>query len=186
MRRKMMNGEAQLILIAELAIALAGFAGIVATNQFKDTGRFSRGDAVGLALIVHCGAIDGFFAMMPMAIYALGFTEQTAFNVSSAMHCINISLYVLWIRRNMQGVQVRNRRTRAVYSSLYAIAAIVIAMNLMNAFNIVFYGEFGPYFLACILPLLMAAFMFIRLVTRPLWYSVRQHEHVGADLASSS
>ena len=49
-----MEGEAQLILIAELAIALAGFAGIVATNQFRGTGKFSRGDAVGLALIVHC------------------------------------------------------------------------------------------------------------------------------------
>ena len=176
-----MEGEAQLILIAELAIALAGFAGIVATNQFRGTGKFSRGDAVGLALIVHCGAIDGFFAMLPMAIFALGFTEQTAFRVSSLMHVINLVLYMVWIRRNMQGVQVRDWKARAVYSTLYGVTLAIIVMNLMNAFNIVFKGEFGPYFLACIQPLLLACFMFIRLVTRPLWRTVRLHEGQGTE-----
>lgn len=180
-----MEGEAQLILVAELAIALAGFAGIVATNQFRSTGKFSRGDAVGLALIVHCGAIDGFFAMLPMAIFGFGFTEQTAFRVSSLMHCINIALYTLWIRRNMQGVQVSDWRTRAVYLTLYGVGLVIIAINLMNALNIIFKGEFGPYFLACILPLLIACFMFIRLVTRPLWRTVRLHESQSAELAGT-
>jgi len=81
-----MTGEAQLILLAEIAIALAGFAGIVATNQFRSTGRFSRGDAVGLVLIIHCGLVDAFFTLLPMAIFAFGHNEQTAFRFSSALH----------------------------------------------------------------------------------------------------
>jgi hypothetical protein len=130
-----------------------------------------------------CDVVDGFFGMMPMAIYALGFTEQTAYRFSSAMHCINIALYFLWVRRNMQAVDASDWRTRVVHSSLYTIALIVIVMNLLNASNIVFHGEFGPYFLACILPLLMASLMFIRLVTRPLWRSVRLAESQGASVA---
>lgn len=92
-----------------------------------------------------------------MAIYALGFTEQTAYRFSSAMHCINIALYFLWVRRNMQAVDVSDWRTRVIHSSLYTIALVVIVMKLLNASNIVFHGEFGPYFLACILPLVMAS-----------------------------
>jgi hypothetical protein len=41
-----------------------------------------------------------------------------------------------------------------------------------------FHGEFGPYFLACILPLLLAAYMFIRLVSRPILRAVKASESV--------
>ena len=171
-----MTGEAQMILLAEIAIALAGFAGIVATNQFRSTGKFSRGDAVGLVLIIHCGLVDAFFSLLPMAIFAFGHSEQTAFRISSALHCINFSLYIYWIVSNMRVVLIKSWAARISYTVLYSGAGFVIAINLMNAMNWVFYGEFGPYFVACILPLLLAAYMFIRLVSRPIWRSVWAHE----------
>ena len=171
-----MSGEAQLILLAEIAIALAGFAGIVATNQFRSTGKFSRGDVVGLVLIVHCGAVDAFFALMPMAIFAFGYSEQSAFRISSAMHCINISLYIYWISNNMRTVKIRSLIDRATHGFLYSCGAVVIVLNAMNAMSWKFHGEFGPYFLACILPLLMAALMFIRLVSRPILRAVKAYE----------
>jgi hypothetical protein len=171
-----MTGEAQLILLAEIAIALAGFAGIVATNQFRSTGRFSRGDAVGLVLIIHCGLVDAFFTLLPMAIFAFGHTEQTAFRFSSALHCINFSLYIYWIVKNMRSVRVNTLVAHVSYALLYIVAGFIIVINAMNAVGWVFHGEFGPYFVACILPLLLAAYMFIRLVSRPIWRSVWEHE----------
>jgi len=41
-----------LILGAELSMALAGFAGIIATFQFRDTEKIRRADVVGLSIIV--------------------------------------------------------------------------------------------------------------------------------------
>ena len=171
-----MTGEAQLILLAELAIALAGFAGLVATNQFRSTGKFSRGDVVGLVLIVHCGLVDAFFALLPMAIFAFGYSEQTTFRLSSAMHCINYAFYFYWIVNNMRTVSINSRIAIAAYGVLALCGAAIILMNVMNAINWKFNGEFGPYFLACIFPLLLAAYMFIRLVSRPIWRSGKEHE----------
>jgi hypothetical protein len=173
-----MTGEAQLILLAEIAIALAGFAGIVATNQFRSTGKFSRGDVVGLILIVHCGAVDAFFALLPMAIFAFGYSEQIAFRISSGVHCINFTLYLYWILTNMRTVRVRSPLARSANGVLYSSAVAIIAINAMNAMNWKFHGEFGPYFLACILPLLLAAYMFIRLVSRPILRAVKASESV--------
>lgn len=45
-----MNGQEQFILVAELSFVPAGFAGIVATNRFGNTGKFSCGDATGITL----------------------------------------------------------------------------------------------------------------------------------------
>jgi hypothetical protein len=64
--------------------------------------------------------------------------------------------------------------------------AVVVVLNLMNALNIVFLGKFGPYFLACILPLLLASYMFTRLVTRPLWHSVKLYESEGTDVVGGT
>ena len=171
-----MTGEDQLILLAEISIALAGFAGIVATNQFRSTGRFSRGDVVGIVLIVHCGAVNAFFALLPMAIIAFGYSEQTAFRISSGMHVINISLYTYWIVSSMRAVRIGSRFTSLTYGALYTFGGAVILINAMNALSWKFHGEFGPYFIACILPLMMAAYMFIRLVSRPIMRALHAYE----------
>ncbi|MEZ5491132.1 MAG: hypothetical protein R3F50_12550 [Gammaproteobacteria bacterium] len=171
-----MTGEDQLILLAEISIALAGFAGIVVTYQFRDTHKISRGNAVGLALIIHCGLVDGFFAVLPMAVFFLGVSEQSAFRFSSAMHCVNYALYYAWTIRNMRGVPVRNQGAKVYFLALYALGVGVFVINVLNALNIHFHGEFGPYFLACLLPLMIAGYMFARLVLRPLWRALREAE----------
>jgi len=171
-----MNGEEQLILVAELSFVLAGFAGIVATNQFGTAGKFSRGDAIGITLIVHSGIVNGLLAILPMAIYAMGLSEQRAFNISSGLHCINISIYGLWLLRNMRGVRVADWKSRVFFWFISSVTASVVVLNAMNALNLVFHGQFGPYLLICLIPLCLAGYMFMRLVSRPLWRNLKNYD----------
>lgn len=167
-----MNGTEQLILLAEVSISLAGFAGIVSTFQYKNGSENSHGDALGLAMMVHCGLLNAFFAVLPMAIYSLGVNEQLTWNISSSAHCVNYVLYFGYIINSMRKIKVRRTSTKVMYGLLYAVGLVVLVFNFANAFNIGFQGQFGPYFIACILPICLAGYMFARLVLRPLWKNV--------------
>ena len=43
----------QLLTIAEISFALAGFAGVIATFQFRQQERVTRGQAISLSMIVN-------------------------------------------------------------------------------------------------------------------------------------
>ena len=52
---------------------------------------------------------------------------------------------------------------------------VAVALYL-NAMSVVFHREFGVYFVALIVPLILSGYMFVRLVVHPLWRSVRERE----------
>ncbi|MEJ2089938.1 MAG: hypothetical protein P8Y69_15970 [Gammaproteobacteria bacterium] len=57
-----------------------------------------------------------------------------------------------------------------------APAALFVAINLLNAFDVVFHREPGPYLAAITWGLGLAAYMFVRLLLHPLWRRVREQE----------
>lgn len=65
----------QLLTLRQVAIAVAGFAGIIGAFQFKDVEKISRGDAVGLALIVNTGLMSAFYSTLPLILSNFGLKD---------------------------------------------------------------------------------------------------------------
>ena len=55
----------------EVSVAFAGFAGVVATFQFRDRTTVRRGDIVGLTMIVDFGLVCAFFSTLPLCLTIL-------------------------------------------------------------------------------------------------------------------
>ena len=56
-----MDASKLLLVGIEVSVAFAGFAGVIATFQFKDAVRIDRGDVVGVTMIVNFGLWCAFF-----------------------------------------------------------------------------------------------------------------------------
>ena len=171
-----MNGTEQLLLMTEVAVALAGFAGIVAAYQFREGTNITRGDALGLAMLVNIGLVAAFFSLLPLAIYNIGTSEQTTWRLSSGLMCLNYCVFTYFITVNMKGINVRKLSSKMTYALLYVVGIVIFVVNALNAMNVYFDGEFGPFFISLMLPLIVAGYMFARLILRPLWRNIHEQE----------
>lgn len=178
-----MNGTEQLLVITEVSVALAGFAGVVAAYQYKDGTNVTRGDALGLAMLVNIGLLDAFFSVLPLAIFNVGVSEQVTWMISSGLMCVNYSIFTYYVVSNMKRVKVRKMSSKLAYAFLYIAGAGILIINILNTLQINFHGEFGPFFLSLILPLILAGYMFARLILRPLWRNI--HAQESSELTAS-
>ena len=180
-----MDGTDQLLIVTEVSVALAGFAGVVSAYQHKEGVHIRRGDALGIAMMVNIGLVDAFFSVLPLILFGLGLSEVLSWKVSSALMATNYAVFFGYIIRNMRGVRVRKITAKLVYGALYLGGFLILLINLANTLGIGYNGVSGPFFVSLILPLIVAGYMFARLVLRPLWRSVRDHEALGPNQVSA-
>lgn len=165
-----------LIVTTEVAIALAGFAGIVVAFQYRNGSRLKRGEVLGLSILVNNGLVCAGFGVLPLALFGFGLAIETVWTISSSLILVNYVVFFYVVAQQLTKVRLRNRRLKLFYISLYLPATVIFVMNVMNVLGIVFHQEFGPYFLALLQPLVLAGLMFSQLVMSPLWRDVKQHE----------
>lgn len=166
----------QLLLITEVSVALAGFAGVVAAFQHREGTPASRGETLGIAMMVNIGLVAACFYLLPQVLTGLGVSLHLSWRISSGLMFLNYLVFYYYIIRNMRGVKVRKASSKLVYSALYFMGLVFLVVNAMNALTFGFEGVRGPFFASLVLPLVVAGYMFARLVLRPLWRSVRLHE----------
>ena len=166
-----MEGTDQLLIVTEVSVALAGFAGIVSAYQYKEGRKISRGDALGIAMMVNIGLVNAIFSLLPLILFSLGLNETATWKVCSALMAINYLIFFAYVFKNMRGVRVRKVSSKLIYILLYSVAFIFMIVNVLG---IGYNGEQGPFFVSLILLLVIAGYMFARLVLRPLWRSVHE------------
>ena len=172
-----------LILGVEASIALAGFAGIIATVQFRSADETRRGDAVGLTMVLQFSLLAALVCSVAILLYSFDFKETTTWTICSALTAV---LQVSGVRRTVQtmrGVEITKSFGRLAIS-LQIPTLILISMNIMNASDIYFHREAGPVIASAIYTLCIAAFMFSRLLLIPVWRNVRIQE--AAKLADTA
>lgn len=162
----------QLLTIAEISIALAGFAGIIATFQFRKPDGITSGHVVSLAMIVNISLVGAFFSVLPIGLMNFGVSEKEAWAVSSALMGVNILAFVEYLRRHTAFPALK-KPDRVFFVSLFVLALILAATQFMNAAGIVFDQEFGPFFVAFVFCFALVCYNFSRLLLRPLWRLVR-------------
>ena len=151
--------------IAEIAIALTGFTGVVAVLGERARGKWRAVDLFRFnnLLTNSIGAL--FLAFVPILIHKLGVSEVTAWRLSSGLAAAYILIgFVrgLSIRRLPQDEQVEIHRP--VLGALVAIQAAVFSLLIANALGVAYSGESGPFLVGLVWLLAFSAFQFVRLL----------------------
>ena len=171
----MENGD-QLLTLTQVAIAVAGFAGIIGTFQFKKGERIRRGDAIGLAVVVNTGLMSAFYSTLPLILINFGLNDSTVWAISSGMTCIIYAYFSIDIAIRLKNFKTYKTLNKIIIYLLFIVGFIVIVINFLNACNIAFKREFGPYYIALIYSLGLVCYMFSRLLLRPIWRTLRKQE----------
>lgn len=171
-----MEEAAQLLTLTQVAVAVAGFAGIIGTFQFKDGERIRRGDAIGIAVVVNTGLMSAFYSILPLLLSNFGLSDSTVWTISSVMACFIYVYFSIDIALRLKKFKTFKFYNKLVIFILFLIGLVVIVINFLNALNIVFIREFGPFYISLIYSLGLVCYMFSRLLLRPIWRTVRSQE----------
>jgi len=164
----------QLLTIAEISVALAGFAGVVATFQFRQNNRVTRGQAISLSMIVNISLVGAFFAALPIGLINAGLDEPRVWSVSSLLMGINQFLFAAYLYRN-SALGSLGPLVRKLYVLFFIISTGIGISLLMNGLGLIFNKVFAPIFFTFLFNFALVGFTFSRLLMYPLWKSVREN-----------
>ena len=181
-----MDATDQLLLIVEVSVALAGFAGVVGSFQFRSGATLTRGDVLGLELMIHLSLTTAICAILPVVLFNFKVGESTIWLTCSSIGFFAFVSVIFNIKRKFRKLFVSRRLSRIAFELFFIAAYLIGIANLLNALNIIFHREYGPYFVALVLPNCVSAYMFIRLVLRPLWRTIHQQDAENSQVVSSN
>jgi len=170
-----MDASELLLVGIEVSVAFAGFAGVIATFQFRGAARIDRGDLVGLTMIVNFGLWSALFCTIPLIFSIFEIEPETIWTICSGIGAIYVSYAMYFVYKNMQGA-VPSLTTRLLFGMFQGIAAFFVLSMILNASDSVFHKEPGPYLASICYGLCLVGYMFVRLLLRPLWKAVRAQE----------
>ncbi len=174
-----------LLIGTEVSVALAGFAGIVATFQFRDGKKIKRGDVLGLTIIVQLSLGCALLTVIPIILSIIGIDDGTLWATCSVVGAIWGACHMYIVDRDMRGA-VKKISLRILFGIFQGVFVLVIISLILNAVDIFFHKEPGPFLIGIILCLSMVGYMFTRLLVHPLWQAVRKQEAVNISHAKPS
>ena len=139
-----MDTTGLLLVGAEVSVAFAGFAGIIATFQFSDGTKVKRGDIVALTMIVQISLACALYSVFPLLLSIYEVEDTTLWASCSVLAVIAIINVMYAINRNMRGV-VHKKSLRLLFKSMQGVAALVVLLLILNAVDVVFHRGPGPY-----------------------------------------
>lgn len=131
-----MKGESLLLTLAQIGLALAGFAGLV--TVFRQAGReWIPQEIAGMKLIFEHTFAEVFFAVVPFPLfYRLG-SESTSWKISSFLLACFIVLNVLINARRSRKLIAQGtppRRKKAFFFIFMPVTALVFILQILNTF----------------------------------------------------
>ena len=168
----------QLLTIAEISVALAGFAGVIATFQFRQNDRVKHGHAISLSMIVNISLVGAFFAALPIGLLNFGIDESQVWSISSFLFGINQIIFIIYIYRNMT-LDLLDTPIRILFASFFIIGTLIAIANFLNSLGIGFSRVYGPIFLTFLFNFALVGFIFSRLLMYPIWKSVRENSQMS-------
>jgi hypothetical protein len=169
-----LEGSDVLIVVAEVAIAFAGFSSIVAIFVRRESGGWTHQNVLRLwqLLVYSLGAV--FFALFPFVLFYCGLGGSSIWAASSALLgafiAINTVLSLVTVLRALQ--EDESALSRAVVAAVSSLAVMALAVQVLNVLGVVFTRGFGGYLIGLLWLLVGSGFFFVRLLAvaglRPL------------------
>lgn len=170
-----------LMLGVEVSIALAGFAGIIATYQFRDGKNIKRGRIGALTVIVQFSFFPALACSLALCLQTFGVSGEKLWVVCSWLGAAIYSYAMYGTAMAMRG-GLTTTASRMIFLLLQSVGVLIIGINVLNALGIIFQKVPGPFIVGVFYGLAVASFMFSRLLLRPLWRVVRLQERVDSAL----
>ena len=169
----------------EASIALAGFAGVIATYQINDVTRIRRGAVVALTAIVQYSLLAALVCAIPLILHTFGVQGETLWAISSGIGAILLASMAYNSARSMRGATTK-KSSFLLYLLLQGLGALFVLANILNAFDLAFHREPGPLVVGIFHALSVAGINFSRLLLLPLWRIVREQEDANSKVTSQA
>ncbi len=152
--------------IAEIAIALAGFTGVVAFLGQRARGEWRAVDLFRFNQLLGSSIAALLFSFTPILLFRMGLSEPAAWRWSSGLIAAYLLGAILLSSRGLRRVP-KHERTEIIPSVLFIIQAIIAAvfiLQILSAAGIAYAGQSAPVLVALVWLLGFSAFQFVRLL----------------------
>ncbi len=167
----------------EASIALAGFAGVIATYQTSDVTKVRRTVIAGLSVTVQFSLLAALACSIPLLLSAFGVKSATLWFISSVAAVILMACAAYGSAASVKGV-IAKKSSWVLYRLLQGLAALVVLALILNAADLVFHREPGPVVAGVFYALSVAGYTFSRLLLHPLWRIVSEQEAANSRATS--
>jgi hypothetical protein len=151
-----------LTLIGELAIGVAGFAGVVAALSRRAAGDWRPVDVVRLQMLLRISIGCALWAVFPAFLLAGGLLNETLWRITSGLWLLYIALSAGTMLHRIRVVFAENRADASLSLSVLVGAGMLVTASLQAA-NAVLLGQAWPHLFALAWGLCVAALLFLRL-----------------------
>ena len=169
-----MNAASFLSAVIEIAVGVAGFAGIVAAVRQRRLDHWPKAQLLLLQVLFTTTAAAIAFALLPSFLFELGLDERLVWRTGSAA-------LICWI---VGALAFRYRQSR-VYGVAMPIPRYIRALGVVSialqTFNIVNAGVAWPFMFGIMMILMNGFSVFLLLVLRPLDDDAEPAPSPGAD-----
>jgi hypothetical protein len=160
-----MEGSDVLIVIAEVSVAFAGFAGIVAVFRQRDLVEWPPLDATRFRFMVECSLTTILFALLPFVFHHLGASPTATWSACSGLMAATFAgVFVIASFRMRRLRSQGSGPSPALLRFVQAVTLLTLALLVLNALSIGFTAEFGPYLAALAWVLAVSGLNFFRLL----------------------
>ena len=161
-----MEFENVLLTLAEIAVAVAGFSGVVGVFGRQHSRGDPRVDATRLRSLVETGLLAAGLCVAPSIVTETGIDPSLAWRLASVLFAASLSASTATslLRFNRLG-RLNIYKRDPVASGFYVLASIAVAVLCANALGA--FGSFSPtvYVLCLVSPFGVAILLFLRLLS---------------------
>jgi hypothetical protein len=160
-------GEA-LSTAAQIAVALAGFAGVVVVFRRESVHEWSQADKLRLRLLLTNSILPLVLCMIGLLLLVIRPLPLGIWRWCSAFAFVLSLLFAITMTKIFRRLDLRQiERERATRFVFYLFGIFGIATNLLQLYNTAFLGAFWPFFTGIVLQLVTAVFQFERMILLP-------------------
>jgi len=163
-----MEPTAALSVSAQIAVAIAGFAGVVAAFRNDSVHDWGQVETFWLRLLLVNSILPLAFSMVGLFLLSVTDVSPTIWRWCSGIAASFLFPYAITIVKTLAGFapgQLEAAGGTKITS--YALVAILTAVCLLQLCNVATVAAFWPFFGAIVAQLLGAMYQFVRLVLSP-------------------
>ena len=161
-----MEGENVLQTVAEVAVAFAGFTGVVLAFGRRSDRAWSPMDIYRFRVLLGASLQTLLLSLIPLLLYHSGASERTTWAASSFLVCILLIVILTNDLRYLAPIRDQMARADRILGVIVSVGfACVFAAQVANVFGVFGSRAFAAYLGALIYYLTMASLMFLRLLS---------------------
>ena len=157
-----MEGSEQLLTIAEIGAAYAGFTAVVGVLTASNRRHRTR---LGFWIMFEFALATIFFSLLPFIFFNFGAEAITVWSLSSLTMAVFFIMHIFIVgRRHILPAVARGEYMKQAPYIFGPILFVTGIVQLLNTFGIFFERSYAAYFLGLVLFLVMASVSFVGLL----------------------